>query len=114
MHLPNDNSFTIANTENHSNYFFRFIQVFTRHFWLNETLKAAISAKRLHHQVLPMEVSYEEGYDNEILDGLRRKGHNLTTDHGVLGFAAITAISRAKGYVEAVFDPRRFGSIEIH
>lgn len=77
-------------------------------------MKDAISAKRLHHQVLPMEISYEEGYDSEILDGLRRKGHKLTTDHGVLGFAAITAISRANGYVEAVFDPRRFGSIEIH
>lgn len=81
---------------------------------MNETLDEAISAKRLHHQVLPMEVNYEEGYDNEILEGLRRKGHNLTTDHGVLGFAAITAISRAKGYVEAVFDPRRFGSVQIH
>lgn len=61
-----------------------------------------------------MEISYENGFEREILEGLHRKGHNLTEDHGVLGFAAITAISRAKGYVEAVFDPRRYGSIEIN
>lgn len=61
-----------------------------------------------------MEISYEKGYDSKILDGLRGKGHNLTEDHGVLGFAAHTAISRAKGHVEAVFDPRRYGSVEIH
>lgn len=61
-----------------------------------------------------MEISYESGFDNAILNGLKGKGHNLTEDHGVLGFAAITAISRAKGYVEAVFDPRRYGSIAIN
>lgn len=61
-----------------------------------------------------MEISYENGVSTDILNGLRKKGHNLTEDHGVLGFAAITAISRAKGYVEAVFDPRRYGSIEIN
>lgn len=61
-----------------------------------------------------MEISYESGFDNAILNGLKGKRHNLTEDHGVLGFAAITAISRAKGYVEAVFDPRRYGSIAIN
>lgn len=61
-----------------------------------------------------MEISYENGFDNAVLEGLDRKGHNLTEDHGVLGFAAITAISKAKGYIEAVFDPRRYGSIEIN
>lgn len=111
--MNNETSLTVANIEKHYHLFCVF-QVFTRHFRLNETLEHAISAKRLHHQVLPMEVSYEEGFDHEILEGLRRKGHNLTSDHGILGFAAITAISRAKGHVEAVFDPRRFGSIEIH
>lgn len=60
-----------------------------------------------------MEISYEKGFDKAILEGLHKKGHNLTADNGVLGFAAITAISRAKGYIEAVFDPRRYGSIKI-
>lgn len=60
-----------------------------------------------------MEISYEKDFDKKILEGLHKKGHKLAEDNGVLGFAAITAISRANGYVEAVFDPRRFGSIAI-
>lgn len=61
-----------------------------------------------------MEISYENGFDGEILNGLRERGHKLSADKGVLGFAAITAISRANGYVEAVFDPRRYGSIAVN
>lgn len=81
--------------------------------WLNDTLEEAIDAKRIHHQLLPMEVVYEAGYDPEILDGLRQIGHKVTQDQPIMGFTAVTAISRAKGYVEAVFDPRRYGSIQI-
>lgn len=60
-----------------------------------------------------MEIQYEKGFDADILDGLRQKGHMLTDDVGVTGFAALSAISRSKGYIEAAFDPRRFGSIAI-
>lgn len=60
-----------------------------------------------------MHVVYEKGYDAHILDGLQQIGHNITVDKPVIGFTAVTAISRAKGYVEAVFDPRRYGSIQI-
>lgn len=61
-----------------------------------------------------MEVIYEDGFDEDIVDGLREKGHNVTKDIPVIGFTAFTAISRAKGFVEAMYDPRRFGSIEIN
>lgn len=89
------------------------IQVFVEHFWLKETLKKAVASKRLHHQLLPMEIQYEKGFNAEILDGLRKKGHILTDDVGVTGFAALSAISRSNGFVEAAFDPRRIGSIAI-
>lgn len=61
-----------------------------------------------------MEVIYEDEFDEEVIAGLREKGHNVTKDAPVIGFTAFTAISRAKGYVEAMYDPRRFGSIEIN
>lgn len=88
-------------------------QVFVKHFWLKEPLKNAVSSKRLHHQLLPMVIQYEKGFNTEILIGLRKKGHILTSDVGVTGFAALSAISRCNGYVEAAFDPRRCGSIAI-
>lgn len=61
-----------------------------------------------------MHIVHENGFDEEILEGLRKKGHDTKEDVSVVGFTAFTAISRARGYVEAVFDPRRYGSIEIH
>lgn len=81
---------------------------------MGETLQEAIYSKRIHHQLLPMEVVYENGFDLKIVEGLRKMGHKVVEDKPVIGFTAVTAISRAKGYVEAVFDPRRFGSIEIN
>lgn len=89
------------------------MQVFVKHFGLKEALKEAIVSKRLHHQLYPMEIVYEKGFNAEILDGLREKEHIVAGDVGVSGFAAVTAISRSNGYIEAVFDPRRFGSIAI-
>lgn len=81
--------------------------------WLGDSLEESINARRIHHQLLPMEVAYEKGYAPEILDGLKNIGHNLTEDTSVYGFTALTAISRARGYVEAAFDPRRYGSIQM-
>lgn len=81
---------------------------------MNESLEDAVNAKRIHHQLLPMEVVHEKGFNEEILDGLRKLGHTVTDDNPVIGFTALTAISRARGYVEAVYDSRRYGSIEIH
>lgn len=81
---------------------------------MNEPLKTSVFAKRIHHQLMPMEVVYEEGFDNEILEGLRKLGHNVTQDVPEIGFTALIAISRVKGFVEAVFDPRRYGSIAIN
>lgn len=81
---------------------------------MKENLQKSINAKRIHHQLLPMEISYEKDFDADILNGLQKIGHNIAQDKPVIGFTALTAISRANGHIEAVFDPRRFGSIEIH
>lgn len=77
-------------------------------------MKDAISAKRLHHQLLPMELLYEDGLDISLVDGLKEFGHNIVGEKAVAGFAALTAISRVSGHIEAAVDPRRIGSIEIN
>lgn len=62
-----------------------------RNQWLGEDIKAAIDARRIHHQLAPMEVAYEEGFpevthttcfllmcfltSQDILDALRQRGH---------------------------------------
>ena len=37
-----------------------------RSLWFGEDIKTAIDANRLHHQLAPMEVAYEEGTDEVI------------------------------------------------
>lgn len=92
----------------------RSFQVFIRHVWLKQSLKEATDSKRFHHQLLPMNVMYEDGIDPNIIDGLRKMGHAMTEDKSVYGFTAVTAISRARGHIEANFDSRRFGSTAIN
>ena len=35
----------------------------------------AVAEPRLHHQLTPMELRYQDGYDQDILVGLQAKGH---------------------------------------
>lgn len=37
------------------------MQVIMRNLWFNEDVKQAVDASRFHHQLAPMEVSYEYG-----------------------------------------------------
>lgn len=36
-------------------------KVIMRHLWFGEDVKQAVDASRIHHQLAPMEVSYEYG-----------------------------------------------------
>lgn len=89
-------------------------QVFINHFWLNQTLSESVAAKRLHHQLMPMEINFESGFNAEIIDELSKRGHNTNEVINEQWFTTVTAISRARGYVEAVFDPRVGGGAEIN
>uniref|UniRef100_A0AAG5DIH7 Gamma-glutamyltransferase n=2 Tax=Anopheles atroparvus TaxID=41427 RepID=A0AAG5DIH7_ANOAO len=86
-----------------------------RYLVFGDDLNTIMSEKRLHHQLAPMWVDYEAGFDQSILDGLVSKGHQVREKKPDAGFAAATAIvqdSEGK-VVNAAFDPRRGGSAEI-
>lgn len=89
-------------------------QAIVRHFLFNETLNDAVQAKRVHHQLAPMQLDYEENFpDVDILRGLANIGHVLNELSSDSGFAAITAISMKSGNIEAVTDNRRPGSTSV-
>lgn len=83
-----------------------------RYFLLNESIDNAVNDKRLHHQLAPMEVQYETGYSQKILDSLKEKQHVLKEMSLDDGFNAVTAIA-TRGKVTPVFDHRRGGSTAI-
>ena len=70
-----------------------------------------IEEKRLHHQLLPMLVEYEDGFDKKVLEHLESLGHKL---HKVIGRTSVVmAIKRETcGKIKAVTDPRKMGAVD--
>lgn len=81
------------------------------HWYFNETLKAAVDRRRLHHQLMPMRLDHETEFDNRTLVALAARGHELWQAPTDSGFTSLTAISvDESGGVQAAVDPRREGS----
>lgn len=88
-------------------------QVIIRYLYLNDPLYDIVKSPRLHHQLQPKLLRYEEGFDREILDDLQRKGHILKELKSEEGFSALTAIGAKNEIPEPVFDSRRGGSAVV-
>lgn len=78
--------------------------------YFNESIWDAVHAPRVHHQLLPMELIYEEGLPDDIVSGLQAIGHKTVKGTADLGFASLTAIGREGKKLTPVYDPRRLGS----
>lgn len=85
--------------------------VMIRHFLYGETIEDAIAARRIHHQLAPMVLNYEYGFDDDVVKELMRLGHVMEVLPNDSGFAALTAISREGNKYSSVVDSRRGGSI---
>lgn len=81
---------------------------------MKNSLKEAVGAKRIHHQLVPDELLLENGFDKNLVDGLKKFGHKTVATNPLDSFTSMTAISRISGHIAATFDPRRTGSIEIN
>lgn len=91
---------------------FPYSQGIVRHLYFNESIRDAVSAPRIHHQLIPMEIQYEPGLDATIVEALQAIGHKMVpTDDN--GFAAVTAIAREGNKLTPVYDRRRLGSASV-
>lgn len=95
------------------------LQVIIRNLWLKQNIMSAIIAKRLHHQLQPMLLEYEEGFSKYILESLADKGHNLirlntnAVVQNVINmptYSTVNAISIEDDIIYAAGDPRRGAS----
>lgn len=89
------------------------IQVILNYLYFNQALQLSIDVKRLHHQLQPMTIRHENGFNSMILDYLSAKGHELTEAAPLSGFAAIAGIGIRNGKIEAGMDQRRGGKVNI-
>lgn len=75
-----------------------------------DPLAVLVNEKRLHHQLAPMSVFYEAGFNKTILEGLIGIGHKVNDAFAPFGFVAITAIAREGNKLTPAFDSLRNGS----
>ncbi|XP_014477461.1 PREDICTED: gamma-glutamyltranspeptidase 1-like isoform X1 [Dinoponera quadriceps] len=50
-------------------------QVMAKILWMGQTVKEAVDAARIHHQLFPPKLEYEYGVLKQVIDGLKRLGH---------------------------------------
>ena len=75
---------------------------------LKRDLVQSVDEARLHHQLCPDEVLFENDFDTDILDLVKTRGHR-TYNFG-FGGSAVQAIERlSDGRLHAVCDNRKGG-----
>ncbi|CAF2972356.1 unnamed protein product [Rotaria sp. Silwood2] len=70
------------------------VQVSMLNLWFRKDIKQAIDAPRLHSQLLPEEVLAEQGFNQTILEELRKLGHNIQC--GMYGGSIVQGIEWRK------------------
>ncbi|XP_043484623.1 scoloptoxin SSD14-like isoform X2 [Leptopilina heterotoma] len=83
--------------------------VIARFLWMGNTLKEAVDAARIHHQLFPMKLIYEYGIEKLIIEGLKKLGHHTMRykNHASI----ISAITRENETIFANADYRKSGDV---
>jgi gamma-glutamyltranspeptidase / glutathione hydrolase len=68
---------------------------------------AAVAAPRLHHQWMPDEVKVEPGFPDEVLTGLRARGHSVAES---MGYSSANSIFVTPNGLLGAPDPRTRGA----
>ena len=83
--------------------------VIIRYLWLEETIKESLDAPRIHHQLFPMEISYEFGVLDQVVKGLEELGHK-TSRYRNSG-SVVCAICKFNNSITANADFRKGGEV---
>lgn len=85
-------------------------QVISRHLFIRDTLKASIDSARIHHQLRPNVIVYDEHFPEDIISELEAIGHKVEKNKDRPSI--VVAISRKpNGKLEAMYDHRIGGSV---
>ncbi|CAG9802290.1 unnamed protein product [Chironomus riparius] len=76
-----------------------------------ESLWNTFAQKRLHHQLIPNKLYFEDGFDDEIIKELNSTyRHSIEMVTQSIGFGALVGIYVDEDSVQSAYDPRRGGS----
>ncbi|KAH9627884.1 hypothetical protein HF086_015328 [Spodoptera exigua] len=85
------------------------ILVTIRKLWFDQSIKEAVDEARIHHQITPMHVEYEFGVIEDIVKGLRAKGHGMVRYRS--RGSIICALYRNRTAIYANADFRKGGDV---
>ncbi|CAH1638310.1 unnamed protein product [Spodoptera littoralis] len=80
-----------------------------RKLWFDQSIKEAVDEARIHHQITPMHVEYEFGVTEDIVQGLRAKGHGMVRYRS--RGSIICALYRNRTAIYANADFRKGGDV---
>lgn len=80
-----------------------------RTLWMNNTIKEAIDAPRIHHQLFPITAGYQFGVLKSVIDGLKKLGHQTARYRG--RGSVVCAIEQINGTIYGNADYRRNGDV---
>ncbi|KAL0272097.1 UNVERIFIED_CONTAM: hypothetical protein PYX00_005195 [Menopon gallinae] len=83
--------------------------VIARHLWFGDDIKTATDSSRIHHQLYPMTLYYEYGVLADIVDGLQKKGHEVSRYRNRI--SVVCAIAQQNGTILANADYRKKGDV---
>lgn len=73
-------------------------------------MQEAVDAPRLHHQYLPDEVYFEEGFDSTLIENMKLKGYFTSQQEAVILGSVNAILVLNNGHLEAGADRRRENS----
>lgn len=79
------------------------------HVDLQMPIGQAIAAPRLHHQWAPADLLLESSFDQQVAEGLQKRGHKIRRS-SVMGICQAISFDRATGLFTGAFDPRTQGA----
>lgn len=77
--------------------------------WFGKNVKQAVDAPRIHHQLYPMDVKYEYGVLQQVIEGLEHLGHKM--DNARLSASVVCAIVKEAEKILANADYRKGGEV---
>lgn len=80
-----------------------------RTMWFGQNIKEAVDAPRFHHQLIPMEIEYEYGNQDQWIKGLEKIGHKTKRYHH--RGSIICAIQQNKSAIYGNADFRKAGDV---
>jgi len=86
-------------------------QAMISNMWLDEDIKTSIDRRRLHHQLAPMKLMYEEDFPQDILRALETKGHR-TEEQDKFGSVVVGIARQNDGRLYANADFRKAGGVD--